>query len=69
MSKVVPRRCLRGYRHYFLVEDVTWDEPDDDHAQMREILFVCARCSYHWWVDSTIRPFLGLKSDDDWPGI
>lgn len=66
MAKIVQRKCRRGYRHFFVVQDITWDEPDSEGAQMREILLVCARCEYHLWIDSTVRPWLGLRGDDDW---
>lgn len=66
MAKIVQRRCLRGYRHYFLPQDTSWDEPEPDRSQMRELLLVCARCSYHLWIDTIIRPYFGMKSDDDW---
>lgn len=68
MNRRVVPNCLGTYRHFFVCEDVTWDEPTDLGEQLREITLVCARCGLHVWIDTTTRPFMGLKSDHDWPG-
>lgn len=66
MSKIIQRKCRNGYRHHFVRADLSWDNPDSTGAVMRELLLVCARCDYHLWIDSIVRPYFGIKSDDDW---
>jgi hypothetical protein len=67
VSRTIRPQCLgTTYRHFFVSEDTTWDEPDSLGVQMREITLRCARCGLTIWIDTTIRPYLGLRSDDDW---
>ncbi len=67
MSRVVRRKCVRDYHHYYVRENVEWDEIDpDDESQMREIALVCFRCGHCLWIDSIVRRWVGLKGDDDW---
>lgn len=67
MSRTIRRKCVRDYLHYYVREDVTWDDPDpDDDSQMREIALVCFRCGHCLWIDSIVRPWMGFRSDDDW---
>lgn len=72
MSRQIHRKCQRGYWHFFVRKDTTWDPPDEHGTVLREILLVCARCEYHLWIDSTVRPypfpwiFALDPSDHDW---
>ena len=65
--RTVRRKCVRDYQHYYVRENLDWDEIDkDDDSQMREITMVCFRCGHTLWIDSIVRPWMGLKGDDDW---
>jgi hypothetical protein len=64
--RVLPNCLGTSYRHFFVSEDTTWDEPNDLGVQMREITLRCARCGLNVWIDTIIRPYMGLKSDGDW---
>ncbi len=62
--RVIPKKCVGDYRHYYEYEESTWDEPQRDHSVMRELVLVCARCHHVLYVDSVIRPWMGLLPDD-----
>ena len=64
--KTVRRKCKRGYRHYYEHEALEWDGPDEEHSVMRELVLVCARCHHTLYIDSIVRRYMGLKTDDDW---
>ena len=67
MSRTIRRKCVRDYHHYYVRENVEWDEIDpEDQSQMREIALVCFRCGHCLWIDSIVIPWVGLKSDGDW---
>lgn len=72
----VIRRCLSGYRHYWVQSEATITELGSTTAGIakgereiawdREIVLECARCNYVIYIDSVIRTYFGLKADDDW---
>jgi hypothetical protein len=64
--KVVRRKCVNSYNHYYLPFSVIWDEPDEHGAVMREVLLICQRCEHTLYIDSVVRSWLGFTNDDDW---
>ena len=64
MSRVIPKKCKAGYRHYYEYEESTWDEEDEHGSRMRELVLVCARCHHVLYVDSITRIWMGLLPDD-----
>ena len=74
--KTFRRKCTNGYRHYWVraegsvVEHGTTvfgiSKGEREIAWDREIVLECARCEHRIYLDSVIRTYLGVKSDDDW---
>ena len=73
--KTYRRKCRAGYSHYWVrlngevtqVHNVPLNEGDGPLLQWdREILLECARCEVRVYIDSVIRTYLGVPSENDW---
>ncbi len=72
--KTIRKKCLNGYRHYWVRLNGEVTEVGSAMARMaegnheiqwdREILLECARCDMRIYVDSIVRTYLGVKSGD-----
>lgn len=64
--KTVRSKCAANYRHYFETVGGECSEKDDLDCWMRELVLICARCGTTIYVDSIIRPWLGVSDSNDW---
>lgn len=69
------RRCQRGYGHFWVsvetktteINNLPLNEGDGPILLWdREITLECARCEYRIYIDSVIRTYFGVRSDQDW---
>lgn len=63
--KTVRRECQRGYQHYFVR---TLSECVEMDVQLwdRTITLECHRCGLVLWIDSVIKTYFDVKSENDW---